>query len=90
MVRRRSDGAVKWSSGTRTPGSTLTLFQDGDLVIRAPNGKWLWRTATRGSGTERVQLHGDGTLRLHTSTWVGTRRLAGTSMLWGSHTGRVK
>jgi hypothetical protein len=90
VIRRRSDGAVKWSFGTRTPGSTLTLFQDGDLVIRAPNGKWLWRTATSGSGTERLQLHGDGTLRLYTGTWTGTRRLTDTKMIWGSHTGPVK
>ena len=90
VIRRRSDGLVKWASNTKVPGSTLTLFGDGDLVIRAPDGRWLWRTGTKGSGTERVQLHGDGTLRIHSGTWVGTRRLTATTMLWGSHTGPVK
>jgi hypothetical protein len=90
VVRRRSDGAVRWSSGTSTPGSTLTLFQDGNLVVRAPNGRWLWESRTRGPGTERVQLSEDGTLRIYTGTWDGTRRLTTVKMIWNSRTGVVK
>ncbi len=90
VIRRRTDGAVRWASGTRSPGATLTLLQDGNLVIRATNGKWLWESRTRGSGTERIQVSDDGSLRIYTGTWSGTRRLTSVRMLWSSQTGPVK
>ncbi|HTO00719.1 MAG TPA: hypothetical protein VL068_08590 [Microthrixaceae bacterium] len=90
VIRRRIDGAVKWASGTRSPGSSLILFQDGNLVVRASNGKFLWQSKTRGAGTERVQLSDDGTLRVYTSTSNGTRLLSSARMLWRSDTGLVK
>ena len=90
LVLRRPDGSVRWASGTRSPGATLTMQPDGNLVMYSTGGGALWHTRTKGGGTERALVLDDGTFRVYSGTWAATRLLTTSTMLWGTHTGRVK
>jgi D-mannose binding lectin len=39
---------VTWSTHTHVPGAHVSLTRGGDLVVRAPSGRVLWRSRTRG------------------------------------------
>ena len=90
LVLRRPDGSVRWASGTRSPGARLTMQTDGNLVMYSTGGRALWHTRTKGGGTERAMVLDDGTFRVYSGNWTATRRLTTATMLWGTHTGRVK
>jgi len=90
LVLRRPDGSVRWASGTRSPGARLTMQTDGNLVMYSTGGRALWHTRTKGGGVERAMVLDDGTFRVYSGNWTATRRLTTATMLWGTHTGRVK
>jgi hypothetical protein len=46
----RCGGHPVWSSHTHRRGSALSLLRDGNLVIRGPFGRTLWRSHSRGTG----------------------------------------
>ncbi|MEU2458249.1 hypothetical protein ABZ604_11620 [Streptomyces sp. NPDC012473] len=51
---------------------TLTLQDDGNLVLSDPGDNAVWSTATHSQGVERAVLQGDGNFVLHTddgSAW---------------------
>lgn len=62
-----------WSSCT---GYTLTLQNDGNLVLYASGGRVFWATGTEGSKAERLTFQRDGNLVLYA---------AGNKPLWASN-----
>ncbi|MGN8246149.1 D-alanyl-D-alanine carboxypeptidase family protein [Cellulomonas soli] len=58
------DGAVVWSTGTAVPGSVLVLQDDGNLVVREPDGARRWRTRTAQTPGAALVLRDDGALLL--------------------------
>jgi kumamolisin len=84
LVVRRSDGTLRWQSGTSVPGSTLVLGTDGTLLVRTPGGATAWSSAALGFGTERLVLGADGVLKVWTGFWTATRRLTTTTAVWSS------
>jgi hypothetical protein len=61
----RSGRNVVWASGTAVPGSRLVAQDDGNLVLRAPDGAPVWASGTHGAGPTRLELHEDGGARVH-------------------------
>ncbi|MGN6723964.1 MAG: hypothetical protein ACTHJM_15250 [Marmoricola sp.] len=39
---------VYWHTNTHTPGSYITMLEDGRLVVESPSGRILWSSPTRG------------------------------------------
>ena len=61
-----------WSSQTHSPGASLTMQTDGNLVVRATDGRVLWQTGTGTAGSTtslNVWDCGAGVAPLH-SGWV--------------------
>ncbi|GEK19496.1 hypothetical protein CXY01_00160 [Cellulomonas xylanilytica] len=87
------DAATRWSTGTDQPGATLTLSEDGNLVVADPDGDRLWRSRTAGHPGSSLVLQDDGDLVLYdvagtavwsTGTVVGPPALAaGTPLAAG-------
>ena len=61
----RSGDEVVWSAGTTVPGSTLVAQDDGNVVVRAPDGAPQWASGTFGAGPTRLELHAGGSARVH-------------------------
>ena len=65
---RTPDSQVLWTAGSSsTPMARLTLQANGELVGYDLAGIARWSTATRASGSTRLSLDPDGSLRL---TWL--------------------
>lgn len=61
LVLSRS-GRVVWESGTSVKGSTVTLQDDGNLVIYSPSGRARWATRTNGRLGAFAKVQDDGNL----------------------------
>lgn len=91
------DAATRWSTGTDVPGSTLTLREDGNLVVTEPDGDRTWRSRTAGHPGSSLVLQDDGDLVLYdpsgavvwsTGTVVGPSSLVvGTPLAVDQHLG---
>lgn len=62
------DAATRWSTGTDRPGSTLTLREDGNLVVTDADGNRTWRSRTAGHPGASLVLQDDGDLVLYDPT----------------------
>jgi hypothetical protein len=54
MSATRSVG-VDWRTGTGFGGSTLSMQDDGNLVVYAPNGAPKWWVSKSGSGFKQLR-----------------------------------
>ena len=91
------DAATRWSTGTDAPGSTLTLGEDGNLVVTDADGNRTWRSRTAGHPGATLVLQDDGDLVLYdlagavvwsTGTVIGPSSLvAGTPLAPGQQLG---
>ena len=59
------DAATRWSTGTDDPGATLTLREDGNLVVTDADGNRTWRSRTAGHPGASLVLQDDGDLVLY-------------------------
>lgn len=70
VVYRTWDAVAVWATGTfgavdpGQPASRLVLQEDGDLVVRAPDGARLWSSGTAGKPYTRLVLRDNGMLAL--------------------------
>jgi hypothetical protein len=74
--------AVKFATGTRSPGAYLQLGADGNLVVRGADGSVKWQSGVRGGGFERLVLREDGRLWVYSGTWAASRRLTTSTPIW--------
>jgi hypothetical protein len=79
------DASTRWSTGTDQPGATLTLREDGNLVVTDADGNRTWRSRTAGHPGASLVLQDDGDLVLYdtagapvwsTGTVIGPSSLA--------------
>ncbi|MCU0665182.1 MAG: hypothetical protein MUC50_23005, partial [Myxococcota bacterium] len=71
VLRRLSDNASLWASGTNGKSATRFKFQsDGNLVLRTASGTAVWSSKTSGSGATELHLHSAGQLVLYRNTTV--------------------
>ncbi|WP_421734231.1 D-alanyl-D-alanine carboxypeptidase family protein [Cellulomonas sp.] len=79
------DATTRWSTQTTAPGSTLTLGEDGNLVVTDADGNRTWRSRTAGHPGSSLVLQDDGDLVLYdaagapvwsTGTVIGPSSLA--------------
>lgn len=84
LVLRRSDGLLRWQSGTSVAGSSAEMGGDGVLRVRTPGGVTAWSSGALGFGTERLVLGADGVLRVWSGFWTATRRLTTNVAVWSS------
>ena len=59
------DATTRWSTGTDQPGASLTLREDGDLVVTDADGDRVWRSRTAGHPGSSLVLQDDGDLVLY-------------------------
>ena len=78
------DATTRWSTGTDQPGASLTLREDGDLVVTDADGDRVWRSRTAGNPGSSLVLQDDGDLVLYdaagTAVW-STETVIGPSSL---------
>ena len=89
------DATIRWSAGTDQPGATLTLREDGNLVVSDRDGDWQWRSRTAGHPGASLVLQDDGDLVLYdaagaavwrTGTAIGPAALpVGVPLAVGGH-----
>lgn len=70
-------GTTPDATSPAVPGSSLVLHDDGNLVLTAPDGAWLWRSRTAGHPGATLTLQDDGDLVLYAS---------GGSRVWSTRT----
>ncbi|HEY5442545.1 MAG TPA: G1 family glutamic endopeptidase [Candidatus Saccharimonadales bacterium] len=81
VVRRNSDAAAIWASGTNGSGATELVFQgDGNLVIRAAGGAAAWASGTNTYGGTTLNMQDDGNLVMYTATGRA---------VWSTFTGKL-
>lgn len=70
------------------PGSSLALHDDGNLVLSAPDGSWLWRSRTAGHPGATLTLQDDGNLVLYGAdgkrVWSTKTKLGPSTLADGS------
>lgn len=59
------DATTRWSTATGTPGSTLTVREDGNVVVADADGNRTWRSRTAGHPGATLVLQDDGDLVLY-------------------------
>ncbi len=84
FVVQTSTGGVRWSTRTNLPGSFLALRSDGNVQVIGPDLSVRWQSGPRGTGAERLVLGSDGSVKVYSGTWSGTRRLNSTQAIWSN------
>ena len=79
VVRRMSDSAAVWASGTNGQGgSRLTLQGDGNLVLYTPANVAVWSSRTAGTTGSRLVMENSGNLALYNTS---------NAVIWSTGTG---
>jgi hypothetical protein len=62
VLIRTADGHQVWGAGASKPGTELWMQDDGNLLLRAPDGSTPWASDTSGQYGARLWLQPDGNL----------------------------
>lgn len=76
VIYRTADENRIWATGTSDPkGAALTMLEDGNAVLRNPEGKILWSTGTAGHPGACLFVQDDGNFCVYTDNKA-------TQVLW--------
>lgn len=82
VVRRVSDSAALWASGTNGQGgSRLVLQNDGNLVLYTGSNAAIWSSRTAGNAASRLVMQDDGNLVLYSTS---------NASIWSTGTGATE